>query len=232
MALKILVVDDEKSIVKGIKFSLMQDGYEVLCAYDGEEALEVINSSDVDAVLLDVMLPRLSGFDVLEQIRQFSNIPVIMLTAKGDDIDKLTGLDMGADDYILKPFNILEVKARLKAVLRRTSQAKVPVQDDSVLVSGDIIMDTENRRLTIAGREISLTGKEFELLELMVRHPGKVYDRATLLKKVWGVDYPGEDRTVDVHVRRLREKIERVPSEPRYVQTKWGVGYFYRDPAK
>ena len=233
MAKKILVVDDEKSIVKGIRFSLLQDGYEVECAYDGEEALEVLHRLEPDAVLLDVMLPKLSGFDVLRQLRQFSDVPVIMLTAKGDDIDKLTGLDYGADDYILKPFNILEVKARIKAILRRAGASRLsPAASDSMLVSGDITIDTDNRRVTVAGREINLTGKEFELLELMVRHPGKVYDRETLLKLVWGEDYPADDRTVDVHVRRLREKIELSPSEPRYVQTKWGVGYYYRDPAR
>ncbi|MBR2121612.1 MAG: response regulator transcription factor [Lachnospiraceae bacterium] len=229
---KILVVDDEKSIVKGLSFSLAQDGYDVVCAYDGEEALEMLHSENPDAVLLDVMLPRLSGFDVLRQMRQFSNVPVIMLTAKGDDIDKLTGLDYGADDYILKPFNILEVKARIKAVLRRTGQKSAAPAAGTRLISGDLIMDTDNRTLSIAGREINLTGKEFELLELMVRHPGKVYDRESLLKRIWGEDYPAEDRTVDVHVRRLREKIESNPSEPRYVRTKWGVGYYYRDPAR
>ncbi|MBO5998458.1 MAG: response regulator transcription factor [Lachnospiraceae bacterium] len=229
---KILVVDDEKSIVKGLSFSLSQDGYEVVCAYDGEEALEMLHSENPDAVLLDVMLPRLSGFDVLHQLRQFSNVPVIMLTAKGDDIDKLTGLDYGADDYILKPFNILEVKARIKAILRRTGSKPTAPQADSRIVSGDLVMDTDNRTLAISGKEINLTGKEFELLELMVRHPGKVYDRETLLKRIWGEDYPAEDRTVDVHVRRLREKIESNPSEPRYVLTKWGVGYYYRDPAR
>lgn len=229
---KILVVDDEKSIVKGLSFSLSQDGYEVVCAYDGEEALEMLHSENPDAVLLDVMLPRLSGFDVLHQLRQFSNVPVIMLTAKGDDIDKLTGLDYGADDYILKPFNILEVKARIKAILRRTGSKPAAPQADSRIISGDLVMDTDNRTLAISGKEINLTGKEFELLELMVRHPGKVYDRETLLKRIWGEDYPAEDRTVDVHVRRLREKIESNPSEPRYVLTKWGVGYYYRDPAR
>ena len=232
MALKALVVDDEKLIVKGLRFSLMQDNYEVDCAYDGEEALEMARNGQYDIILLDVMLPRLTGLEVLQQIREFSQVPVIMLTAKGEDMDKIMGLDYGADDYITKPFNVLEVKARIKAILRRTSFRKKQSEDQSVISSGDLTMDRENRRVTVSGREINLTSKEFELLELRVTNPGKVYSRTKLLETVWGRDYPGDVRTVDVHIRRLREKIEPNPSEPRYVQTKWGVGYYFRQNEK
>jgi DNA-binding response OmpR family regulator len=230
MATKVLVVDDEKMIVKGVRFSLIQDQYEVDCAYDGEEALELVKKNSYDIILLDVMLPRLSGFEVLQQIREFSAVPVIMLTAKGDDMDKILGLDYGADDYITKPFNILEVKARIKAILRRSTGTRKQPEEQSaqLLESGDLRMDRDNRRVTVAGKEINLTSKEFELLELLATHPGKVYGRTKLLETVWGGDYPGDVRTVDVHIRRLREKIEPNPSEPRYVQTKWGVGYYFR----
>ena len=232
MALKALVVDDEKLIVKGLRFSLMQDNYEVDCAYDGEEALEMARNGQYDIILLDVMLPRLTGLEVLQQIREFSQVPVIMLTAKGEDMDKIMGLDYGADDYITKPFNVLEVKARIKAILRRTSFRKKQSEDQSVISSGDLTMDRENRRVTVSGREINLTSKEFELLELLATNPGNVYGRTKLLETVWGRDYPGDVRTVDVHIRRLREKIEPNPSEPRYVQTKWGVGYYFRQNEK
>ena len=228
MAKKILIVDDEKLIVKGLRFSLQQEGYETDTAYDGEEALEKIRSTSYDMVLLDVMLPKLTGFEVLQQVREFSNVPIIMLTAKGEDMDKILGLEYGADDYVTKPFNILEVKARIKVILRRVSRVVQEKQDDGVIVSGDLRRDTDNRRLHIAGKEVNLTSKEFELLELLVTNPGKVYGREKLLELIWGKDYPGDVRTVDVHIRRLREKIEASPSEPRYVQTKWGVGYFYR----
>ena len=228
MAKKILIVDDEKLMVKGLRFSLQQEGYETDTAYDGEEALEKIRSTSYDMVLLDVMLPKLTGFEVLQQVREFSNVPIIMLTAKGEDMDKILGLEYGADDYVTKPFNILEVKARIKVILRRVSRVVQEKQDDGVIVSGDLRLDTDNRRLHIAGKEVNLTSKEFELLELLVTNPGKVYGREKLLELIWGKDYPGDVRTVDVHIRRLREKIEASPSEPRYVQTKWGVGYFYR----
>ena len=230
MARKALVVDDEKAIVKGIRFSLMQDGYEVDTAYDGEEALDKAKNNQYDIILLDLMLPKLSGMDVCQQIREFSNVPIIMLTAKGEDMDKIMGLEYGADDYITKPFNILEVKARIKAILRRTgTKGQAQEEDGNVIVSGDLRLDRDNRRLSIAGREINLTSKEFELLDFLVSHPGKVYNRSKLLEIIWGRDYPGDERTVDVHVRRLREKIEPNPSEPRYVQTKWGVGYYYQE---
>lgn len=228
MGKKILVVDDEKLIVKGLRFSLEQDNYEVDAAYDGEEGLEMVRQNRYDIVLLDLMLPKISGLEVCQQIREFSDVPVIMLTAKGEDMDKILGLEYGADDYITKPFNILEVKARIKAILRRVS-AKESRQEENVIESGDLKLDKENRRLYIAGREIGLTSKEFELLEFLVSHPGKVFDRAKLLKLIWGSDNTGDERTVDVHVRRLREKIEPSPSEPRYVQTKWGVGYYYQE---
>ena len=223
-----IVVDDEKLIVKGIRFSLEQDGMEVDCAYDGEEALEAAKKKEYDVVLLDVMLPKLSGFEVCQQIREFSSMPIIMLTAKGDDMDKILGLEYGADDYITKPFNILEVKARIKAIMRRSG--KNQNNDDTKTVSyGDLKIDCDNRRVYIAGKEVNLTAKEFDLLELLVFNPNKVYSREHLLNIVWGYDYPGDVRTVDVHIRRLREKIESNPSEPKYIHTKWGVGYFFQN---
>ena len=225
----VLVVDDEKLIVKGIRFSLEQDNMEVDCAYDGEEALQMASNKEYDIILLDVMLPKLTGFEVCQQIREFSNVPVIMLTAKGDDMDKILGLEYGADDYITKPFNILEVKARIKAIFRRMEPKKGTAENTVILESGDLKLDREGRRAYIQGREIGLTAKEFEVLELLMLNPDKVYSRENLLKLVWGTDYPGDVRTVDVHIRRLREKIELSPSEPRYVHTKWGVGYYFND---
>jgi DNA-binding response OmpR family regulator len=229
MATKVLVVDDEKMIVKGIRFSLLQDGYEVDTAYDGDEALQKATDNKYDIILLDVMLPKHSGLEVLQQIREFSSVPVIMLTAKGEDMDKILGLDYGADDYITKPFNSLEVKARIKAIIRRTSRARKPEPvNENIIEVGDLRMDLDNRRVSLEDKEINLTSKEFELLELLATHAGKVYSRATLLQMVWGKEYPGDVRTVDVHIRRLREKIEHNASEPKYVQTKWGVGYYFR----
>ena len=226
---KVLVVDDEKMIVKGLRFSLLQDGHEVECAYDGEEAVNMIRDKQFDIVLLDVMLPKLSGFEVLQQVREFSDVPIIMLTARGDDMDKILGLDYGADDYITKPFNPLEVKGRIKAIIRRTSRARKPEPvNENIIEVGDLRMDLDNRRVSLEDKEINLTSKEFELLELLATHAGKVYSRTTLLQMVWGKEYPGDVRTVDVHIRRLREKIEHNASEPRYVQTKWGVGYYFR----
>ncbi|MBD5459432.1 MAG: response regulator transcription factor [Lachnospiraceae bacterium] len=226
MARRVLVVDDEKLIVKGIRFSLEQDGMEVDAAYDGEEALEYARNNAYDIILLDIMLPKLSGFEVCQQIREFSNVPVIMLTAKGEDMDKILGLEYGADDYITKPFNILEVKARIKAIMRRT-ESKKKVEEKKMIVNGDVRLDCEGRRVYIQGKEIGLTAKEFELLELLIQNPNRVYSRENLLQIIWGADYPGDVRTVDVHIRRLREKIEKNPGEPRYVHTKWGVGYFF-----
>lgn len=227
MAKKVLVVDDEKLIVKGIRFSLLQDGMEVDCAYDGEEAFNMAKANSYDMILLDVMLPKMDGFEVCQAIREFSDVPIVMLTAKGDDMDKILGLEYGADDYITKPFNILEVKARIKAIMRRTSPERAPQVQSSVIEKGDIKLDCDSRRLFINDNEINLTAREFELLEILIKNENKVYSRERLLKIVWGEDYPGDVRTVDVHVRRLREKIEANPSEPKYVHTKWGVGYYY-----
>ena len=230
MANRVLVVDDEKLIVKGIRFSLEQDGMEVECAYDGEEALEKARQNTYDIILLDIRLPKLTGLEVCQQIREFSSVPIVMLTAKGEDMDKILGLEYGADDYITKPFNILEVKARIKAIMRRTTaRRKSGPPENRVLSSGDLQIDRDNRRVTISGREINLTAREFEVLELLVLNPNKVYSRESLLKIVWGADYPGDVRTVDVHIRRLREKIETNPSEPKYVYTKWGVGYYFKN---
>ena len=227
MAKKVLVVDDEKLIVKGIRFSLEQDGMEVDCAYDGEEAWQKAAANIYDMILLDLMLPKMDGMEVCQRIREFSDVPIVMLTAKGDDMDKILGLEYGADDYITKPFNILEVKARIKAIMRRTGKKKVVEERINQIEDGDLRLDCESRRLYIKDKEVNLTGKEFELLELLVRNPNKVYGREKLLNLVWGADYPGDVRTVDVHVRRMREKIEKNPSEPQYVHTKWGVGYYY-----
>lgn len=227
MGNRVLVVDDEKLIVKGIRFSLEQDGMQVDCAYDGEEALEYARSNPYDIILLDVMLPKLSGFEVCQQIREFSGTPIVMLTAKGDDMDKILGLDYGADDYITKPFNILEVKARIKAIMRRTARKNEEKTAARTLESRGMRLDLDGRRAYINDREINLTAKEFEVLELLMKNPNKVYSREKLLDTVWGSDYPGDVRTVDVHIRRLREKVEETPSEPMYVHTKWGVGYYF-----
>ena len=228
MAKKVLVVDDEKLIVKGIRFSLEQDGMEVDCAYDGQEALDKAMATPYDMILLDVMLPKMDGFEVCQRVREFSNMPIVMLTAKGDDMDKILGLEYGADDYITKPFNILEVKARIKAIMRRTTPQVVKEQKITEIKSGDFTINTENRRLFILDQEINVTSKEFDMLLLLVTNPGKVYSRDELLRAIWGEDYPGDARTVDVHIRRLREKIEPNASEPKYVHTKWGVGYYYQ----
>lgn len=228
MGKRILVVDDEKLIVKGIRFSLEQDGMDVDTAYDGEEALEYAKNNKYDLILLDVMLPKFTGFEVCQQIREFSNVPIIMLTAKSEDMDKILGLEYGADDYITKPFNILEVKARIKAIMRRTGTKEAKQKNDNVISISDMKMDRESRRVFIQDKEVNLTTKEFEVLELLIMNPGKVYSRDNLLNIIWGEDYPGDVRTVDVHIRRLREKIESNPSEPKYVQTRWGLGYFFK----
>ncbi|MCH5255684.1 MAG: response regulator transcription factor [Lachnospiraceae bacterium] len=227
MGKRVLVVDDEKLIVKGIRFSLEQDGMEVDCAYDGEEALELAKNNQYDMILLDVMLPKMSGFEVCQQIREFSSTPIVMLTAKGEDMDKILGLEYGADDYITKPFNILEVKARIKAIMRRTGGKKEETNTSRVIEIRDMRLDLDGRRAYIKNREVNLTAKEFEVLELLMKNPNKVYSRENLLNIIWGSDYPGDVRTVDVHIRRLREKIEETPSEPIYVHTKWGVGYYF-----
>ena len=229
MAKKVLVVDDEKLIVKGIRFSLEQDGMEVDCAYDGEEALNMAKANEYDMILLDIMLPKMDGFEVCQAIREFSDMPIVMLTAKGDDMDKILGLDYGADDYITKPFNILEVKARIKAIMRRSSKREAKEQENSsIRMFGDMKVDIDSRRVFIDEKEVNLTVKEFDLLELLMNNPNKVYSREKLLNDVWGYEYLGDVRTVDVHVRRLREKIEKIPSEPKFIHTKWGVGYYFQ----
>ncbi len=226
-AMKILVVDDEKLIVKGLKFNLEQEGYTVVTAFDGEEALHLAHDESIDLILLDLMLPKMDGLSVCRAVRAFSDVPIIMLTAKNDDIDKILGLEYGADDYITKPFVVREVTARIKAIFRRVkSEKKKP--KDRVIKSGDIVLDYNYKKLTVRDETVELTGKEFDLLELFVSNPGKVYTRDNLLDIAWGFGYPGDARTVDVHIRRLREKIEKNPAEPEYIKTKWGVGYYYK----
>ena len=227
--MKALVVDDEKLIVKGLKFSLEQEGYEVDCAYDGQEAVYKAKDKEYDIILLDLMLPVFDGYEVCRQIREFSDMPIIMLTAKGDDMDKILGLDYGADDYITKPFNILEVKARIKAIIRRNKR-KAPVAEPKpkIITSGKMKLDIEAKRLYIDEKEIRLTVKEFDILKLLAENPGKIYSREQLLTIIWGTKYPGDARTVDVNVRRLREKIEENPAKPEYVHTKWGMGYYFQ----
>ncbi|HHW66681.1 response regulator transcription factor [Defluviitalea raffinosedens] len=228
MGNKVLVVDDEKLIVKGIKFSLEQDNLVVDAAYDGEEALEMAKSNQYDLIILDVMLPKIDGLSVCQQIREFSDVPIIMLTAKGEDMDKIMGLEYGADDYLTKPFNILELKARIKAILRRVTHVE-NVSDKKKIKTNGLEMEISSRRVFVRGKEVNLTAKEFDMLELFASNPGKVYSRESLLNTIWGYDYPGDVRTVDVHVRRLREKIEENPSQPEFIHTKWGVGYYFKD---
>ena len=227
MGKKVLVVDDEKLIVKGIRYSLEQEEMEVDTAFDGEEALEKARQQEFDLILLDIMLPKVDGLQVCQQIREFSNVPIIMLTAKGDDMDKIMGLEYGADDYITKPFNILEVKARIKAIMRRTISQN-DKNKEMILETGTMKLDLDERRVYIEGKEMNLTSKEYDVLELLAKNANHVYSREKLLHLVWGVDYPGDVRTVDVHIRRLREKIEKNPSEPKFVHTKWGVGYYFK----
>ena len=230
--MKILVVDDEKLIVKGLAFSLEQDGNTVDCAFDGQEAVDKITEGDFDIVLLDLMLPKLSGYEVCRKVRQFSDVPIIMLTAKSEDDDKIMGLDCGADDYMTKPFNVLELKARINAVMRRLKNKGTREESNNktgVIEVGSISLDTNNRRCTIGGREYNLTSKEFEILRILCTQANVIFSREKLLDLVWGREYPGDVRTVDVHVRRLREKIEPDPGRPTYVHTKWGVGYFYKE---
>ena len=226
---KILVVDDEKSIVKGIKFSLEQDDMKVEVAYDGETALELAKANHYDMILLDIMLPGFSGLEVCQMIREFSDVPIIMLTAKGDDMDKILGLEYGADDYITKPFNILEVKARIKAIFRRNNRNVPEQENQKVIETKGLKIDVDSRRVYIDDKEVNLSAKEFELVYLLVSNPNKVYSREQLLKTIWGPSYPGDARTVDVHVRRLREKIEATPADPKYIHTKWGVGYYFHE---
>ena len=226
--MKILVVDDEKLLVKGIKFNLENDGYEVDAAYDGEAAVELARTGRYDLIILDLMMPKLDGLSACMQIREFSNVPVIMLTAKSEDTDKLLGFEYGADDYVTKPFNVLELKARVRALLRR-SGAGEGAKASSKLVRGHITIDSERRSAEANSRQVELTVKEFDLIELLMRNPGRVYSRENLLNVVWGYEYAGDYRTVDVHVRRLREKLELDPARPEYILTKWGVGYYFKN---
>ncbi|MDY3027360.1 MAG: response regulator transcription factor [Candidatus Faecivicinus sp.] len=228
MARRILIVDDEPLIVKGLKYSLEQDGYETDSAADGEEAVNKFFAGQFDLVLLDVMLPKFDGIEVCQRIREKSSVPIIMLTAKGEDMDKILGLEYGADDYMTKPFNILEVKARIKTILRRTTMQRAEITQRVITVR-DLKLNMNNRSVSVGGREVNLTAKEFDLLQMFVTNRGKVFSRESLLETIWKYDYLGDLRTVDVHIRRLREKIERVPSQPEYIFTKWGVGYYFTD---
>lgn len=225
--MKILIVDDEKLLVKGIKFNLEQDGYEIETAYDGEEALRLARDKSISLIILDLMLPKIDGITVCQKVREFSNVPIIMLTAKAEDMDKILGLEYGADDYLTKPFNILELKARIKAILRRSTAPSSAGK--GTISAGDVELDYNLRRIRIGDRSIELTSKEFDLCELFVSNPGKVYSRENLLDIIWGYDYPGDIRTVDVHVRRLREKIEPNAASPKFILTKWGVGYYFKE---
>ncbi len=225
--MRILVVDDEKLLVKGIKFNLENEGYTVETAFDGEEALRLAREMQFDMIILDLMLPKIDGLEVCRRIREFINTPVIMLTAKGEDTDKLIGFEYGADDYITKPFNIMELKARIRAIFRRSGNADRADQSRRVKV-GTIELDGFERNVYVDGNHVVLTAKEFDLLEMLMRNAGRVYSRENLLNIVWGYEYPGDIRTVDVHIRHLREKIEKNPAEPEYIITKWGVGYYFK----
>ena len=229
--MKILVVDDEKLLVKGIKFNLENEGYQVETAFDGAAAVELARSESFDLIILDLMMPEVDGLTACMRIREFSAVPIIMLTARSEDADKIIGLESGADDYVTKPFNILELKARIRALIRRSSMAPAaPAEPDGgKLVRGHIEIDPERRSARRFGQNVELTLKEFDLIELLMRNPGKVYSREQLLDLVWGYDYQGDIRTVDVHIRRLREKLERNPAAPEYIITKWGVGYYFAE---
>lgn len=226
--MKILVVDDEKLLVKGITFNLENEGYEVQTAYDGAAAVELARRESFDLIILDWMMPVLSGSDACMKIREFSDVPVIMLTARSEDADKLLGFACGADDYVTKPFNILELKARIRALLRRSNAAATERRSRNLLTVGELSLDMEQRVAIRDGETIDLTAKEFDLMELLMKNPRRVYSRENLMDLVWGYAYAGDYRTVDVHIRRLREKLERVPAEPEYIMTKWGVGYYFK----
>ena len=225
--MKILVVDDEKLLVRGIKFNLENEGYQVETAYDGEEGLELAKTGGFDLIILDLMMPKLSGLEVCMRLREFSSVPIIMLTARTDDMDKIIGFEYGADDYVTKPFNILELKARVRALLRR-SALKNQAEDQNLISIGPISIDCERRMAYKEGANVELTGREFDVIELLMKNPGRVYSRENLLNIIWGYDFQGDIRTVDVHVHRLREKLERNPAEPEYIITKWGVGYYFK----
>ena len=224
--MRILVVDDEKTLVKGMKFNLENEGYEVECAYDGAAALDLAREGRFDLIILDVMMPEMDGIEACMKIREFSNVPIIMLTAKSEDADKLMGFESGADDYLTKPFNILELKARVRALLRRA--AGVQRSQGSLLTVGKITLNTEERAALRDGQAVDLTAKEYDLIELLMRNPRRVYSRENLMNVVWGYTYAGDYRTVDVHIRRLREKLEENPAEPDHIMTKWGVGYYFK----
>lgn len=224
--MRILVVDDERLLVKGMKFNLENEGYEVECAYDGASAVELARNGKFDLLILDVMMPEVDGLEACMRIREFSNVPIIMLTAKSEDADKLMGFECGGDDYITKPFNILELKARVRALLRRSGVQK---QKSTLLTVGDLTLNTEERVAIRDGKTVDLTAKEYDLVELLMRNPRRVYSRENLMNVVWGYAYAGDYRTVDVHIRRLREKLERNPAEPEHIMTKWGVGYYFKE---
>ena len=227
--MKILVVDDEKLLVKGIRFNLENEGYDVITGADGMEAVELAGSENPDLIVLDLMMPRLDGLEACGKIREFSDVPIVMLTAKADDMDKLMGFEHGADDYLTKPFNILELKARIKALLRRSkSGRRQEEKPDSRLVCEHITLDRDARDAFNDGKLVDLTAKEFDLMELLMRNPSRVYSREALLNAIWGYDTSSDIRTVDVHIRRLREKLERSPAAPEHIMTKWGVGYYFK----
>lgn len=227
--LKILVVDDERTLVKGIKFNLENEGYQVDTGFDGEEAVEMAESGSYDLIILDLMMPKLDGISACMKIREFSTVPIVMLTARSEDSDKLVGFEAGADDYITKPFNILELKARIRALIRRSAiQGQGTQSQDSKITVGCISVDPLRRMAEKSGQPVELTAKEFDLAELLIKNPGRVYSRENLLDIVWGYEYQGDIRTVDVHIRRLREKLEQDPAMPEYIMTKWGVGYYFK----
>ena len=228
--MKILVVDDEKLLVKGIKFNLENEGYQVECCYDGETAVQLARTGGYGLIILDLMMPGLDGLEACQQIRGFSTVPIIMLTARSEDSDKLLGFESGADDYITKPFNILELKARIRALLRRANAAPQQKQPETLLLTaGGITLDPEQRVAIKNGEIVELTAKEYDLIELLVKNPRRVYSRENLMDLVWGYTYAGDYRTVDVHIRRLREKLEENPAAPQHILTKWGVGYYLKD---
>lgn len=226
--MKILVVDDEKLLVKGIKFNLENEGYEVGTAYDGKTAVEMARQENFDLIILDLMMPEMDGLQACMQIREFSNVPVIMLTARGEDADKIMGFECGADDYVTKPFNILELKARIRAMLRRAAAPAANVERPGLLTVGELTLDTQQRVAVRDGETVELTAKEYDLIELLMKNPRRVYSRENLMNLVWGYSYAGDYRTVDVHIRRLREKLEKEPASPEYIMTKWGVGYYFK----
>ena len=225
--MKILVVDDEELLVKGIRFNLQNEGYEVITGSNGLEALTLTKSASPDLIILDVMMPEMDGLTACSKIREFSDVPIILLTAKAEDMDKLMGFDHGADDYLTKPFNILELKARIRALLRRAAPAK-PEQDENEIVIGSIRLDLNARNAYRADEPVELTAKEFDVIEFLMRNANRVYSREALLDTIWAFEYRSDIRTVDVHIRRLREKLEENPAEPAYILTKWGVGYYFR----